>query len=370
METGRKERSRLLEALDPALRTFVERGYAAPIGVLLPSERGWEYLRPLMRRGEEEFLSGSVEFRGFTGVLAPPRSAWRAAPGTMRAIAASRPAFGLRIDSWIVDGVCFEPEPAGWKPLPGGERVREMRLEDLSGDRWEALVFDSERSYYWAEGFDPDFYVAQARAGCIAIAADRGDRAFLMPELQAAYAVLDWENLRAGKSAARLMRKERLESLGVELRVSTDVESVLAALDEAWKGDSWLLPPYRDLMSSLAMGRRDGFVLLGTELSVKGCVGREIVAGELGYAIGRTYTSLTGFFRRERKEWDGLGIAQLHLLARSLERAGFAFWNLGHPYMKYKLDLGARVIPRRDFLERWKDAISGEALLPLTTARG
>jgi len=45
------------------------------------------------------------------------------------------------------------------------------------------------------------------------------------------------------------------------------------------------------------------------------------------------------------------------LLAKYLQNNNFSFWNLGHPYMQYKLDLGATVLSRIDFLEKWLKAI-------------
>ena len=84
------------------------------------------------------------------------------------------------------------------------------------------------------------------------------------------------------------------------------------------------------------------------------------LAGELGYAVGRAYVSLSGFFRRERPEWNHFGKLQMVLLARRLEAAGFAFWNLGHPSMGYKTRLGARFLPRADFLPRWDAAAEGD----------
>ena len=45
------------------------------------------------------------------------------------------------------------------------------------------------------------------------------------------------------------------------------------------------------------------------------------------------------------------------LLSKYLEENGFLFWNLDHPYMQYKLDLGAKVLSRIEFLEKWLKAI-------------
>merc|ERR1711972_699176 len=75
------------------------------------------------------------------------------------------------------------------------------------------------------------------------------------------------------------------------------------------------------------------------------------LAGEIGFSIGRVYTSLSGW--TEERTAEGLGFAQLVLLGRWLQRHDFAFWSLGHcysPQMDYKRELGHRVYPRPDFL--------------------
>jgi hypothetical protein len=84
-----------------------------------------------------------------------------------------------------------------------------------------------------------------------------------------------------------------------------------------------------------------------------------LVAGEVGYAIGRVYTSLTGF-RTESKTKLAYGIAQLVALGKLLKLSGFELWNLGHPpkgrVMKYKIELGGTVLPRNEFLDLWRQA--------------
>lgn len=86
----------------------------------------------------------------------------------------------------------------------------------------------------------------------------------------------------------------------------------------------WLKGRYRDLMVELAdLGTStDGFRLRTVELRER--ESGLLIAGEIGYTIGATYTSLSGFFKRDGA-WSGMGFVQLVLLARELERMGYAF---------------------------------------------
>ncbi len=81
----------------------------------------------------------------------------------------------------------------------------------------------------------------------------------------------------------------------------------------------------------------------------------QLVAGEIGYKIGATYTSLSGFSIKD-KGFNNYGKLQLVLLAKYLQKNNYQFWNLGHPYMKYKFDLGATLFKREDFLQIWQEA--------------
>ncbi len=72
----------------------------------------------------------------------------------------------------------------------------------------------------------------------------------------------------------------------------------------------------------------------------------ELLAGEAGCVGGGGYTSFTGYSTE-----SGTGTAQLALTGQLLERLGFAFWDLGQD-IAYKLKLGARLIPRKEFVAR------------------
>ncbi|KAL3925558.1 MAG: hypothetical protein SGILL_000332 [Bacillariaceae sp.] len=91
----------------------------------------------------------------------------------------------------------------------------------------------------------------------------------------------------------------------------------------------------------------------------------ELVAGELGYTVGSVFSSLTGF-----TACNGAGSIQLAALGRLLCKLGFTMWDLGMD-MDYKQSLGARNIPRRDFVKhihQVRAAANKHFVLPRATA--
>jgi Leu/Phe-tRNA-protein transferase len=230
----------------------------------------------------------------------------------------------------------------------------------------EKLYLNLDRTFYWTDDWDPDFYVALARAGFISISRQNPEHeTLLLPELQLRYAVLDWENLHISGHVQKLMRSGRLEEEEIELHVIRDHQRVLdRVLDYHGRDSTWLTKPYRDLLGRLPTGERGDFALHGVELwSRKQDL---LVAGEFGYTLGRIYTSLSGFCTRPALEWRGFGTLQMVLLAERLKERGFAFWNMGHPSQAYKCALGARLLDRRVFLDRWlgaRDALPDRSLV-------
>ncbi len=211
---------------------------------------------------------------------------------------------------------------------------------------------DLDQTLYWTDRWDPALYVALARAGFISIShVDEDLGSLLIAELQALYAVLDWENLHISRNVRKILRSGRIAHEGLELRVVADITRVLDRIVAYHQPRSWLIPPYRDLLRRLPSQGAAAFSLHGVELW--STTRDELIAGELGYSIGRTYTSLSGFCASNEPAWRDFGTLQLVLLAQRLERAGYAFWNLGHASQAYKHALGARRVPRPEFLERW-----------------
>lgn len=227
-----------------------------------------------------------------------------------------------------------------------------MSRSDIENPETRLRIYARADTLYWSDDWSPEFYRVLARAGFINIAHDHEVLgALLIPEMQEAYAVLDWPNLHLSRSMRRWLRSPRCAEGEYALRVGCGLDEVLPGIRRTY-GDSWLSTSYARLLRELADDPSpDDFEVMTAALT-SGKAGR-VVAGEVGYRVGRVYTSLTGFFERDDPFYSNTGTLQLLLLAEQLRASGFAFWNLGHPGMQYKRDLGARDLPRREFLRRW-----------------
>jgi Leu/Phe-tRNA-protein transferase len=189
--------------------------------------------------------------------------------------------------------------------------------------------------------FDPDFVDELCASGFIPMAVREEPDEILIPKLHTVRSVL-------APRDALVTRTARRESARYELALDRRFGETLAACVAA-HGDDWLRPPLTDCwleLFSTRESRRSRFSSM--ELYAEG----ELVAGEIGVFAGGCYTSLTGF-RRE----SGSGTVQLAATARYLEAVGAGLWDLGMP-LDYKATLGARNVPRLEFLSLFRAARS------------
>jgi len=199
----------------------------------------------------------------------------------------------------------------------------------------------TQKEYYWSSDDSPAFYIAQAKAGFIAISETIDGEELLLPEIQRSYAVLDLDDLHISKKVAKIIRQSK-----PTLELSTKLDEVALQIEQ-YHQNNWLTPRYLRILKSTTGYDPDLQVI-----SVILKDGSKMIAGEIGYIIGRTYTSLTGFSSRE-KQYRDWGKVQMVLLGQYLQKEKFSFWNLGHPYMPYKTALGAKIYTRREFLSKW-----------------
>ncbi|BAF72277.1 leucyl/phenylalanyl-tRNA--protein transferase [Sulfurovum sp. NBC37-1] len=208
----------------------------------------------------------------------------------------------------------------------------------------ENIYSDMRKNYYWSEDFTPVYYIAQAKAGFIAVTDYFEEDELLLPEIQFAYVLLNFKDLHISRKVQELLKRKALS-----IEIGTELDTVAQAIELTHR-NNWLTPRYLKMLKETE-GKDENFKVISVTLREE----EKLIAGEIGYIIGRTYTSLSGFSRRA-KPYNNYGTAQLVLLAQHLETEGFAFWNLGQPYMDYKFTLGAKVYERPEFLKRWFEA--------------
>ena len=213
----------------------------------------------------------------------------------------------------------------------------------------EQICLDMKNSYYWSDDWSEEFYVKLAQAGFISTTHDTKDGLVLLPEIQYDYAILDFKNLHISKKVKKLMDKN-----SYNFSINSKFNEVMRKFSAQHKYN-WLKKEYAELLKKLYLhnDKKNNFKIISVELTSSNT--DELIAGEVGYIIGKTYTSLSGFSSKEKK-YANYGTLQLVLLAKYLENNGFEFWNLGHPHMEYKQRLGCKVYSRSDFLKRWDKA--------------
>lgn len=209
------------------------------------------------------------------------------------------------------------------------------------------IYANTDVSYYYSDIFDEDFYINLARAGFISVSHSEEGKQYLVPEMQKEYAVMDFENLHISKKVNKLLKQKELYSFAVSKNISKIANEI-----ERYHKENWVEKDYLELLHKLKVYKHQyiDFEILCCELVCNKT--NDLIAGEIGYRINSTYTSLSGFTTKE-KQYNNYGKLQMTLLSQYLKKNNYSFWNMGHPYMQYKLDLGATILKREDFLIKW-----------------
>jgi len=213
------------------------------------------------------------------------------------------------------------------------------------------IASNMKNNYYWSDNWSNDFYITLAKYGFISTSYDTVNGLVLLPELQYEYAILDFNDLHISTKVKKLLHNDNYE-----LRMNTSLDEVLDKISAKYK-DNWLKEEYIKLLKNLYndYDEKNNFQVISVELFDINT--NELVSGEVGYKIGKVYTSLSGFSSREKK-YNNYGTLQLILFAKYLQKNDFEFWNFGHPHMEYKKRLGCKVYSRSEFLHRWNKAIN------------
>ena len=202
---------------------------------------------------------------------------------------------------------------------------------------------DLEHDYYWSDDFSCEFYIALAKSGFITIGYVHRGNNILLPQIQTHYALLEHKDLHISQHVKKLLQKRTYR-----FTTNERFKEVIEGIKKSYE-DCWIHPTYEALLHELHQGCFEGFKLISSELSDP--LTNTLVAGEIGYLCNGFYTGLTKFSLKE-KAYSNWGTLQRVLLTQHLDTEGIHLSNLGHPQMQYKLDLGATIYAREDFLKK------------------
>lgn len=265
-----------------------------------------------------------------------------------------------------------EPATAAAKPKARGKR----RDAEYIPAHLRTFVFHSQDDFYVSRFFDPVLMAHLMFEGFLPIASEFRDQCFLLPKLhrqrciqliaQAADGDADADATLTPEHVPKSVKKRARK---YALVLNRDFDAVVAGCHEQ-HGIPWLYPPMVEGFRALFQAGDDGIELFPGRIvrffsvELRDVETDALAAGELGYTVGRSYTSLTGFSRV-----NGAGTVQLHALGRLLFLCGMKMWDLGMS-MPYKMSLGANDVDRDDFLEhlyRWRDE---DCFLQLQSSEG
>lgn len=219
--------------------------------------------------------------------------------------------------------------------------------------------YDDEFTLY--PGIEAQAIEAAALAGFMPMAArlqtPQGPWAVLVPKLHRDRCLFD-------PSLTHVTRTARRESQRYRIGVNGAFNDVVQGCVRC-HGEDWLVPELVDAFRELHETRAQRRVaFLSVELWSGSEQASRLVAGEIGYLIGSSYASLSGFSVE-----SGAGTVQLMALGALLGASGVQVWDLGMP-MDYKRALGGVALPRDRYLPALRrayaagDGLARAALLP------
>lgn len=197
------------------------------------------------------------------------------------------------------------------------------------------MLLQRQQEFCTAIDFTPAFIAAVCYQGYLPMGEQIAELPVLLIKSHHQRCVLDFAKLHLSKKLKRHAR-------GLTFAINQNFHDCLRAIT-LHHPTTWLIQPLRDAFIELHQSPQNNIALHSIEIYN----GDQLVAGEVGYTTGAMYTSLAGFHTQ-----NGAGSVQLALLGQVLAGSGFAFWDLGMD-LPYKRHLGADVMHRQPFLERW-----------------
>jgi len=212
---------------------------------------------------------------------------------------------------------------------------------------------DKKDEFGWSLSFDPLFISQLCLNGFLPMAGQCfSDLICLLPKLHQKRCLLTNQN------DLKISKGTKKRSRHFEVTMDQAFNEVIKEIQVQHGDTCWFYAPLTDAYREIHKHNNDitfyGVRIHSIEvwrpqtLAEDGSITspRQLVAGEIGYTVGGSYTSLSGF---RHKDADGAGTVQCCALAKMLDHCGFKMWDLGMG-MQYKYDLGAKDVPRNEFL--------------------
>ena len=172
-----------------------------------------------------------------------------------------------------------------------------IRLVDLQDEYVlnHYIYNNPEVNYYFTDDWSAEMYEMLAFAGFISITTkDEFKNEYILPEMQFSYAVLTWDNLYISKRIKKLIKRHVLGKNNYSITINKDIDAVFKKLELYHDGKNWLSQKYLKTLKE-CNNKNNKFNLISVEVWDN----ETLIAGEIGYSFGSTYTSLTGFFDKE-----------------------------------------------------------------------
>ena len=200
------------------------------------------------------------------------------------------------------------------------------------------ILKKTDQEFCVALEFSPEFVNKICYEGCLPMADMLTDNIeLLLIKLHANRCILSFDNLHIPKNISRYCK-------GLEFSIDSDFTSIIENIKKHHYSNCWLHPKLIECFSGLFKQNQFKTRIHTIEVWDNNL----LVAGEIGYSVGSIYTSLSGFYTK-----NGAGKVQLIALSKFLQANNFSFWDMGMG-MRYKFELGALPILRKDFLKMVK----------------
>eukprot|EP01083_Nonionella_stella_P046326 124033_1 len=222
-----------------------------------------------------------------------------------------------------------------------------------------AILDKKQGDFCWSLDWDALFFSQLIYNGFLTIASEIQDDLYVMlPKLHKERCIIDLDvdspNCHLPVPVSKSTKKR---SKNYTVTVDQCFEEVFTGCINQ-HGLNWLYPPMQAVLYALFHNRGSPQLNGVTAHSIEiWNENGELIAGELGTQVGSIYTSLTGYYLE-----SGTGSIQLMVLVHLLQKCGFLLWDLGM-FIEYKSSLGAGLLKRNEFLNKYRTLRQGKATL-------